>query len=334
MWEIRNETRFAAAGGVVVDKNGEEHWAVVVKGTFDIQPDGNLRVADDQVEPKVAPEYRGDPASSSLVYDQDIIGAKPRTDVYLNAKAYAPGGEPTTKVVVGLQNPLGDKPLVARGDRVWGQSLLGLVPSGPEPFVEMPIIYERAYGGYDHEDVKVKKHRMSVFNPVGTGVFSRRSRRRGKLMPNIEHKGTKLTKHAAGYGALCSHWQSRARYQGTYDTEWMKKRRPLLPEDYNPLALQCAPADQQFHPHLRGGERFGLLNMNPNWPVLSFKLPNNRFWFATRIGPKKLDQRATMDTVVIEPDYPRVIVVWRSILSCHRLIDDIDFTVIGEKRRV
>ena len=333
MWEVRNGTRFAASAGIVVDKNGENHWVVIVKGTFDMHSDGSLTPAEEQVEPTLAPEYRGDPATTSLLYEQDLWGPKPLTDVYLNATAYAPGGKPATDVVVGLRSPAGSKELLVQGDRVW-TGIRALSPSRPRSFLEMPIIYERAYGGYDHEDENVAHHRMSQSNPVGTGVFASAKRRLGKMLPNIEHRHRGKPEDPAGFGAVCGHWHPRTKYQGTYDAKWLKTRRPLLPEDYDPRALQCAPEDQQISPHLGGGERFGLTNMNPRVPNLVFDLPRHSFWFVTQVGLKKFNHRATINTMIIEPSHPRVIVVWHSMLSCHHAVDDIDYTVIGEKKRV
>jgi hypothetical protein len=36
-------------------------------------------------------------------------------------------------------------------------------------------------------------------------------------------------------------------------------------------------------------------------------------------------------TVLVEPDVPRVILVWQSVLPCHRLVDELDKTVVREK---
>ncbi len=335
MWEIRNETPFAADRTIVVDKNGSRGWVVVIKGTFAIKPDGVLAPADEQIPPMLAPEYRGDDGESSLVYEQDLIAAKPRTDVYLNATAHAPDGRRCTEMVVGLRMPWGQKTLVVRGDRTWERNLVGVVePSPPRPFVEMPITYERAYGGYDRQDPDASKHRMRAGNPVGTGMFTRGAHRLGRLLPNIEWPGQRHDAPPAGFGALCSYWEPRAGFQGTYDAHWVERRKPLLPDDYDAQALQCAPADQQAKSHLRGGEVFGLVNMNPRRPAINFALPKHYFGFTTVIGRKRREHRAKLSTVIIEPEYPRVMIVWHSILECHHELDDIDFTLVKEKRYV
>ncbi|QSQ22082.1 DUF2169 domain-containing protein [Pyxidicoccus parkwayensis] len=331
MWELQNHTPFAAASAITIDKHGEKHWVVVVKGTFRIGAGGFLDVADQQDEPRLAPEYRGAEGESSLLYEQDLIAAKPRTDLYLNATAYAPRGQPCNELAVGLRTPRGQKALLIRGDQTWERNLVRqLVPTPPRPFVQMPITYERAYGGYDREDPEPSKHRLDRRNPVGTGFCTSAAHRAGKSLPNVQLPGEPLEKGPGGFGALCSYWEPRIRYQGTYDEQWVKTQKPLLPVDYDSQFLQCAPTDQQFEPPLRGGERLALVNLTPSG-VLQLDLPKRYFSFATHIGQRRLAHHARLNTVIVEPDHSRLIMVWHSTLSCHRDIDDIDFTRIIEK---
>lgn len=328
MWELRNRTAFKAAWTIAVDKSGEKSWVVVVRGTFDITPNGGTRIAEEQLEPSAEPVYRGAPGESSLIQEQDLIPAKPRTDIYVDGHAHAPQGRPCTEMTVSLSTPAGRKSLLVRGDRTWERNLVGLVePSPPLPFVKMPIVWERTYGGYDRQDPDEGKHRLDPRNPVGTGFFTSLGHRVGRLAPNIEPLGG--GDEPVGFGALCSYWQPRIGYQGTYDGKWLETRKPLLPLDYDPQFLQCAPRDQQA-PHLRGGEPIAVVGMSPSGS-LGFSVPKHYLAFTTHIGSDALQHRAKINTVLIEPDYPRVSVVWHTTLACHHRIDDIDATEIVEK---
>jgi hypothetical protein len=335
MWEIRNNTRFASAATIVIDKTGEKHWVVVVKGTFNISKDSKTELAEEQIEPLFAPQYRGVPGESSLIYEQDLLPGKPRSDIYLNATAHAPNGRPVTKLIVGIQTAGVNKKLIVHGDRIWKRNPIGIASASTlKPFLKMPIVYERAYGGFDQQDPNPANHRLDPRNPVGTGLFKKKAHRAGNPLPNIAHyKQGKNIQWAAGFGALCSYWKPRLDYQGTYDDKWIKTRKPLLPDDYDPLTLQCAPPDQQVTPHLRGGEPISLLNLTSDG-VLQFHLPKHYLVFSTHIGHKRLDHRAILNTVIIEPDYPRVVMVWHSTLSCHHDIDNIDYTRVTEKEYV
>jgi hypothetical protein len=332
MWVLNNGTPFAVDRTIAVDKSGERSYVVVVKGTFDIAAAGQVVPAQEQLPVEPGPKHRGDPGETSLIYEQELVGPKPRTDLYLNASAYAPQGRRSTQLHVGVRTPAGMKSLLVSGDRSWERSPVGTIkPSAVKPFETMPITYERAHGGYDRDDPDPQNHRLDRNNPVGVGFYTDASHRVGKLLPNIEF--LEGGKGVAGYGALCSFWEPRIRYQGTYDARWVESQKPLLPRDYDPQWLQCAPVDQQFAPHLVGGEKIELVNLTPEG-VLQFPVPKRYFAFTTRIGRKQLEHRAKLNTVIVEPDHPRVIVLWASALACHHDIDNIDVTDITEKEYV
>ncbi len=332
MWALQNDTPFAADRTIVIDPHGARHWVVVVKATFMLHPDGSTELAREQVPPQITPEYTGAHGASTLRYETDLVAGKLRTDVYLNATAHAPEGRPCTEVTVGIQLAMGQpKRLRVTGDRVWERNAVGqLQPTSPRPFVTLPIVYERAHGGWDRTELDPHDQKMDAYNPIGTGVFARASHRLGKLLPNVSH--TTTTPGPAGFGAICGHWQPRLGYMGTYDASWFEHQRPLLPTDYSPLALQCAPADQQFEPYLRGGAVIDLFNLTPGGR-LRFALPERHLGFRTHFGPREREHQSNLDTVIIEPDEARLMMVWRTVLACHHQIDDIDHTHIWERSR-
>jgi len=68
MWMLENHTPYAAERSWVQDKNGVQHWIVVVKATYDIRQDGSTELAETQEPPVRLGVHRGDPATSSLIY--------------------------------------------------------------------------------------------------------------------------------------------------------------------------------------------------------------------------------------------------------------------------
>lgn len=334
MWELANRTRFAADRTWVQDKDGAKHWVVVVRATFDIAPDGACTVAAEQEPPLLLPKYRGEDGKSSLEYEADMIASKPGTDVIVNGHAYAPHGTPTTKATVGLRIGGKLKVLEVLGDRRFERDVGGqIVPSYPAPFLKMPVVYERAYGGFDAEDPDPAHQKLFTPNPVGTGVVANRSRLLGKLAPNVSIPGSSASDVAAGFGAVCSYWTPRIGYGGTYDAKWLTDRKPLLPLDFDPRFFMCAPADQQFIPHLRGGERIEVAGMSPNG-ALAFDLPKIPLGFETRIDGKRKHHKGFLQTVIVEPDVPRVVMVWQTQLRCHHECDFLDTTIIREKEYI
>ena len=120
MWHVDNRTPFAAERGWVRDRDGAEVWLVAVKCTFDIKPDGSTELSADQPPPLRVPEYHGEPGTSSLKYEADLVLTKTTTDVTVVGQAHAPGGRPVTELDVGFRVGSVRKALRVFGDRTWG----------------------------------------------------------------------------------------------------------------------------------------------------------------------------------------------------------------------
>ncbi len=331
MWAIKNHTPYKAESTWGRDKDGVHEWIVAVKGTFDIKADGSVKLADEQLDPLLSPEYTGEDGLSSLRYDADLVAPKPTTDVILNGTAYAPKGKPCKKFLVSIRVGRVNKVIRVVGNRRWKQGLFGLKPSTMEPVQKLPIVYERAYGGYDQTDPNPKHQQMDSRNPVGCGVYARSRHRKGQALPNFEYPNGNIKKKGpAGFGALASFWSPRRELCGTYDKVWEQKRLPLLPEDWDSRTLLCSPADQRPENHLHGGEPVELIHLTPAGK-LSFALPKVHLTFSTRIDKRSEEHRSKLSTVIIEPDYPRVIMVWLTSLTCPTDVDYLEETIVREK---
>lgn len=332
MWQVDNRTPFAAERGWVRDRDGAEIWLVAVKATFDIRPDGTTRIAKEQPPVLRLPEHFGEPGRSSIKYDADLVLTKKTTDVIVIGHAYAPSGTTVTHADVGFKVGPVQKVLRVFGDRRW--RAMGM--SAPEPFEKMAIVYERAYGGTDLAS-KTPEKDWEWRNPAGTGFATSGSHADGLALPNIEDPkrliGSWSDRPApAGFGVIASHWQPRVGFAGTYDDHWMKTRQPLLAEDLDDRYFQSAPADQQAPEFLRGGEPVVLLKLTPGGE-LRFTLPKLHFGFETRFydGSRQAHQNRKLHTVILEPDFPRVSLVWHSALPCHYKVQKLERTVITLK---
>ena len=333
MWELDNQTPFEAERTWVRDKDGFHHWIIVVKATYDISEDGELSLSDEQLEPFHVPQYNGADGESSLRYDADLVGMKPRTDVYLNGVAYAPNERPTSQVTVSFQVDQLKKELLVYGNKIWELSMFGTAKiSSPQPFLTMPITYERAYGGFDQKDPDQKRHQIDFRNPVGSGVVLNQNHLIGKLAPNIEDPAQTMGKGwPAGFGAIASYWSPRKEFGGTYDDKWAAQRQPLLPEDYNPKCLLCAPLDQQVE-YLKGGNRVELRNLTPGG-LLRFTLPTHSYQFETYFGSTCKRHDSELVSVIIDSAEPRLIMVWQTSLPVGSDGEYLDSTVIKQKEQ-
>ncbi len=332
MWQVDNRSPFAAERGWVRDRDGAEVWLVAVKCTFDVRPDGTTEVSKEQMPVLRVPEYHGEPGKSSIKYEADLVHTKKTTDVLVVGHAHAPGGKPVTELDVGFRVGPVQKLLRVFGNRTWGAS----GPTKPEPFLKMPLVYERAFGGVDTGSDNPERD-WDWRNPLGTGFAVEKEHLSDRLLPNIEYPKACMQAWSdrpppAGFGAIGSHWQPRAGLAGTYDDNWMKTRQPLLPDDFDDHFFQCAPADQQAPEFLRGGEPVVLLRLTPSGD-LRFLLPKVYLGFETRFydGSREVHKNRKLHTVILEPDFPRVSLVWHTALPCHFKVQKLERTIVTLK---
>jgi hypothetical protein len=332
MWQLDNRTPFAAERTWVRDRDGTETWLVAVKATFDIQASGSTTVCEEQPPVTLIPAHLGKPGQSSLRYESDLQRTKLNTDIVVLGQAHAPGGRPVETLDVGFAVASVVKMLKVFGDRKWQRGSI----NATQPFVSMPIVYERAYGGVDKQS---KEPAWDVRNPVGCGYAAAEKNLDGQQLPNIEHPKQLIRRwndrpEPAGLGPLACHWQQRQQWAGTYDEKWQQERLPLLPNDFDDRHYQCAPADQQAPQFLRGGEPVALRNLTPGGGDVRFVLPRVYLGFETMFytGPSVRHEPPKLHTVILEPDISRVSLVWHTALPCHPRVLKLNRTRITLKQ--
>ena len=332
MWMLDNRTKYAAERGWIRDKVGTHHWLVAVRATFDIGRDGKVTLADEQPPPLLVPEYWGDPATSGLRLDSDLVAIKPGTDVILDAHAHAPRERPAETVTVSLRLGPINKTLLVHGVRVYYKGLIGVAMSRPRPFTTAPIRYESAFGGADRSDPNPSKHRIDQRNPIGTGFALNPSSLVHQAAHRIEYpEGDSAKAGPAGFGPIDRWWSPRLERAGTYDARWSKTKKPLLADDYDDRFALCAPDDQRPSRPLRGGEPVMLTNMTRDG-TLRFELPKVFLAFRTRLAEHAAEHRSTLTTVFIAPEQMKLSMTWQSTLPvAERMVDYLDVTTIREK---
>ena len=337
MWIVSNKTPYCAEGTWVQDRDANKVWLVVVKATFDIRADGSTCLSDNLIPALRMAEPVG-VAGASLTYESDLLGVKPCTDILVRGSAWVPGGRRRSSLDVELEAGPIKKCLRVFGDRVWKRGPMGLGISRAQEFESMPITYERAYGGWDRTPPDPADHRIESRNPVGTGFVSRKRHCVDVRLPNVEYRNQLISswKHRpppAGLNAVDCSWSPRRELAGSYDVEWRQNRFPLWAENFDQHYHNCAPRDQQAPGFLQGGEAFNLINLSREGR-LAFVLPRLHLSFHTRFGRERVEQRAQLCTVIVEPDFPRVIVAWQTHLVCNHRTDELDETVVTEEQRI
>ncbi len=77
----------------------------------------------------------------------DMLRSDPAFEVILLGRAYASRGKPCAQMKVAIGVGVVRRELLVTGDRMWTKTLLGRRIEPPRPFTNMPLAWERAFGG-------------------------------------------------------------------------------------------------------------------------------------------------------------------------------------------
>ena len=263
---------------------------MIVKATFDLVHGQHATLTTPR---EIVREDRYRERTGSLEEASETAPYLPTAGVLLAGHAHAPGGRaaPTAaaRLAIVRERPLLDKTVHVFGDRAPGAS-------HAQPFVKMPLVYERAYGGAGMAE-----------NPVGVGIAGTAAQ------PNV--LDTTSPQRPAGFGPISRYWPARKRWLVSGDERGLLASDPAIPEGFDWRYFHAAPPDQQIE-LLRGDEWIVLDGLHPTLPRVQSRLPSAagraRWHLATSsgIGPAQTIDLAA-DTLVIDADRLICSVVWR-----------------------
>lgn len=337
MLSVRCDIPFVLGTFVLPDAAGADTLILCVRGTFTVER-GRVSVAEEQRPLVMADAYHGDPLSSSLAHASDVTLPKPRTDVAIVGSAYAPRGRPAPEFGASVAVGAVRKTVRVLGDRVWKKGLWGVSAGPPAPVRQVPLRYERAFGGTRRlEDGTLLAEPR---NPVGCGLRARRSPAElaGLPVPNLLAPAERLDTPTdagtpVGFGFVAPSWEPRRSLAGTYGAAWREQRAPFLPADFDPRFLQAAAEGLVDRGKLQGGEPVELVNLAPPpLDVLEFRLPRCTFDARVRLGRETLAPRLELDTVVFESEPARLSLVWRAGVPCHGRFLEIESVGVALQR--
>lgn len=323
MLQVRNETPFEPGLFVFPNTQGVDTLHVVMKATFALGRRGPV-VAERQQKLHLADEYWGKPGQSSLRYATEAHLLKPGTDVVLVGEAYAPKDKPVPSSLVSVKAGALSKVVQIFGERRWKGGIASPSSSRPEPFLRMPLTYERAYGGVHTLDAERGKVLSEPRNPVGRGFRGKRSVSEmvGQPLPNLEDPLKLIQTLAdapppAGFGFVAPSWQPRQSFAGTYDEAWQEQRAPYLPLDFRAEFFLAAPPELSARQFLKGGEPVEIIGASPEG-VHRFNLPVCRLAVTALIAGQAHQPSLQLETVLLEPGEGRFCMLWRGAVPCDK----------------
>ncbi|WP_437755236.1 DUF2169 family type VI secretion system accessory protein [Sorangium sp. So ce1389] len=286
-----------AAGATLWRSRGQLHVTVIAKATFAMVAGGEAQRIEPLEVIRSEVYTRGHPMKP-LLAASELAPWLERAEVVLTGHAWAPGGVPVRRMPVRLAILRGaaalvDKRLEVVGDRT---ATAASPDPEPEPFVKMPIEYQRAWGG----DIRDPE------NPFGVGAIQ--DTRGRTSLPNLLPPGG--GRAPIGLGPIPPMVPSRAsRLRGLARTAL--EGVASIPDDFDWLYFQSAPADQRFD-RVLGGEQIVLEGLSPRHPVLTTRLPALRA-LATIYLPNGAQRWLLLvgDTLIVHPDAERCAVVFR-----------------------
>ena len=269
---------------------------VVVKQTFDIQPDGSLRPSVEQLPVQAAPM---DTPFGRI--GGDYFVTKDGVDVCVLATMRL--AEPARVAIATLRVGTFLRQLRVSGDRRWIRAGKVLVVSEPEPFREMPLSYARAYGGTD-----VFRGQSVVWpdNPQGCGYYVSEEHADGRPLPNIEPVGDPpITRwddrpRAAGWGPYPFTWGLQQ--PSCMEIEDGKLKR-LLPRMFN-------SAHPDLIVHDWNGAVLRIDGISPTPFVVA--IPSNEIRAVVEVGGRSAEALSRLDGVYVWVDARKIVVTRRA----------------------
>jgi hypothetical protein len=329
---VDNQTPHHVALLQLTDEQAVAQVVLCVQASLVISPGGLSPVTPPLALP-IGGKWRGDPATTSMVNEPQIAFTKPGTDVVLRGHAWAP--QPgATEGMVGIRVGALQKTAQVFGDRRY-QSRFGIVSiSRPEPFQRIPIIAERAFGGWDRRDEDPRRHGHEPRNPVGRGYLLRAPDGDDHLLPNFEDPqdligGWSDRPAPACFGFMGPEWQPRLSLAGTYDEAWARTRKPLLPQDFDRRFFNAAAPGLVSQAPLRGDEEVVVVGCSAQQRV-AFRLPYPQppQCQAEMVGGRWVDVALKLDTVTVDMDLGVVTMLWRGAQPSRNGLHDVRSVVL------
>jgi hypothetical protein len=297
--ELVNATAYPAAIFRTVIDQQRIAAAVFARLTFDIVRDG-LQIADEQSWPVSGPPWD----SPYGLMDSDEVFFRGGVDMLLFGHARPPGNRPVPSMQLRLGVGAWQHALLVIGDRRWQRRGGELVASDPEPFVQMPLTPEHAYGGKDEWDG------LAVGFPAndrGKGYYVDEEHAEGGPLPNLEDPDSPV--------ALWSDQPDPVGVGPCPVGNPLRMRNGLVHDEAGHL-LQIRPQlfnaayPRMIVDQVAAGDTVWVDGVSAQGRLM-FRLPDAAPRVRLKFGDEVIDRALAIDQIGIEADRGRVFVSYR-----------------------
>lgn len=290
--DLDNHTPFSALAFSQFHRDGTDMAVLAVRGSFHLVPGQPLALAPRQAALELADRYDGDPADGLLVRCCDLVPHKPAADLTILGTGWAPRGEAAASWLVGARLGRLEKLVRVNGPRRWcpvrrdppedGEKRdADWTLSAPQPARAVPLAWREAFGGPVPGSAPPDVHRA---NPLGRGIVDAAHCDAAAEWPApaIEDPADPIAdwrRHdhvPQGFAPLPPVWRPRQRHAGRYDDDWLARKHPLLPDDFDYRFYQYAAPGLVHEAPLAGDEELQLLHMHPDHAHVQVWLPGVR----------------------------------------------------------
>lgn len=320
--EFLNETDYGAGVVRAVVSEHDIQAAVVCKPTFRVER-GQLVADLGEVWP-VGP----DPVETDYgSLDGELPFYRRGIDVIVAGTAHAPGGRPVPALDVELSvGSVLASTIRVFGDRLWVEGEPAPVISAPEPFMSMPLTYERSFGGEAEHEVGPVTFGS---NPVGRGFYLSPEGAIGRPLPNLEDPSRPIRSwddrpDPVGFGPYSREWGLRlANAVEVREGENGPKIEAILPTFNNNAHPRLIIEDPR---RLRVGDVVRITNMRDDTPdgSLTFPLPALRLHVHVQLEDRHRLYPLYLEQIFVMSDEARVMLSYR---VCFR------YTIVPMERR-
>ncbi|MBW1729706.1 MAG: DUF2169 domain-containing protein [Deltaproteobacteria bacterium] len=272
----------------------------MVKATYEITEQGLELALDDPW-----PIHLEDLKTPYGVFPAEQCWRKPKIDLIVLGKAKAPGNKPVQQMKVHVRAGDFSYSLAVFGDRWWSEQGGRLIPTEPEPFMEMPLTLERAFGGkYENEYGEI----ACLNNPEGRGFYADEKSAVGQPLPNLEDPDFLIQEpmdrpKPVGLGPYPLTGGLR------FSILAEEEQQPPPFEKIEHLIMNWAHPDLMLD-RLAPGEILRVEGITQNG-VLEAVIPHFPARAILRFGEEERELTPAMDTVIVLGEEKRLVLRWR-----------------------